>query len=337
MAPPVPVVLDVDTGVDDACALLLAALHSGLDLRGVTCVGGNASLADVVRNTLTVLATCGAGGTPVAAGAGRPLLEHARDARHVHGADGMADLGRPVPDLRPDPRHAVELLRDLALEGARAGRPVTLVPLAPMTNVALLARTHPEAFAALGRVVFMGGGAQVSNATASAEFNVFHDPEAAAIVLDACVEHGIPVTMYGLDVFYRPRVTRGQAEELCAADDGTGPASLAGGLIRFMCDRFAADSAPIGDAGAVAAVLAPDALRTSRLPVRVELAGTWTRGRTIVDRRAAATDLDHDPHGLAPALVDVALDVDGDRLAALWLDTVTAAGGTGHPSSEGAP
>ncbi len=301
----------------------------------MTCVGGNAPLADVVRNTLTVLAACGETGIPVAAGASRPLLEHPRDARHVHGADGMADLGRAVPDGRPDPRHAVELLRDLALEGAAAGRPVTLVPLAPMTNVALLARTHPDAFATLARVVFMGGGAQVSNATASAEFNVFHDPEAAAIVLDACVEQGVAVTMYGLDVFYRPRVTREQAETLLGADDGSGPSSLAGGLIRFMCDRFAEDSASIGDAGAVAGVLAPDALTTSRLPVRVELTGTWTRGRTIVDLRAAA-DLDHDPHGLAPALVDVALDVDGDRLAALWLDTVTAVG-SHRPPSEGAP
>jgi len=326
MTAPIPVVLDVDTGVDDACALLLAALHPGLDLRAVTCVGGNAPLVDVVRNTLTVLATAGAVEVPVAAGADRPLLEHPHDARHVHGADGMADLGRAAPDLAPDERHAVGLLRDVITEQAAAGAPVTLVPLAPMTNLALLARTHPDAFAALGRIVFMGGGAQVSNATASAEFNVFHDPEAAAVVLDACVELEVPVTMYGLDVFYRPTVTRAQAEALLAADDGTGPASLAGGLIRFMCDRFGADEATIGDAGAVAAVLAPDAVTTARLPVRVELAGTWTRGRTIVDLRGTAADLDHDPHGLAPALVDVALDIDAERVAALWLATVAGPG-----------
>lgn len=324
---PIPVVLDVDTGVDDACALLLAALHPGLDLRAVTCVGGNAPLADVVRNTLTVLATCGAPDVPVAAGAARPLLEHPRDARHVHGADGMADLGRPAPDLVPDPRHAVELLREVIVAQAATGAAVTLVPLAPMTTIALLARTHPEAFARLRRVVLMGGGAQVGNVTASAEFNVFHDPEAAAIVLDACAELGVPVTMYGLDVFYRPTVTRAQGEALLAADDGTGPASLAGGLIRFMCDRFGEDATTIGDAGAVAAVLAPDALTTSLLPVRVELAGTWTRGRTIVDLRGSAAVLDHDPHGMAPALVDVALDIDGARVASLWLDTVRAAGG----------
>ncbi len=323
-AAPIPLVLDVDTGVDDACALLLAARHPGVDLRAVTCVGGNASLGDVVRNTLTVLETCGRGEVPVAAGANRPLLESPRHARHVHGADGMADLGRPAPRGRPDPRHAVEVLRDVVVAQSEGGAPLTLVPLAPLTNIALFARTHPDAFARLHRIVFMGGGALVSNATAAAEFNVFHDPEATAVVLDACVEHGVPVTMYGLDVFYRPTVTRAEAQALAAGDDGTGPGSLAAGLIRFMCDRFQADEATIGDAGAVAAVIAPDALTTQRLPVRVELAGSWTRGRTIVDLRGSETDLDHDPHGLAPALVDVALDIDAARVARLWLDTVAA-------------
>ena len=90
-----PVVLDVDTGVDDACALLLASLHPALDLKAVTCVGGNAPLADVVRNTLTVLDAAGRGDVPVAAGADRPLLEEPVDARHVHGEDGMGDLDWP--------------------------------------------------------------------------------------------------------------------------------------------------------------------------------------------------------------------------------------------------
>lgn len=317
---PIPVVLDVDTGVDDACALLLAALHPRLDLRAVTCVGGNAPLSDVCRNTLTVLETTGRTDVPVAAGASRPLLEHPVDARHVHGSDGMADLGMPSPRLALDPRHAVDLLKAVVEAGAEAGRPVTLVPLAPMTNVALFARMHPDSFARLGRVVFMGGGAQVSNATAAAEFNVFHDPEAAALVLDACVEHAVPVTMYGLDVFYAPLVTRADAAALAAS--GTQVGALAAGLIDFMCRRFSSDTATIGDAGAVASVLLPDAVTTQRLPVRVELMGSWTRGRTIVDLRDWVGDMEHDPHGLAPAQVEVALGIDGPRIAGLWLDTV---------------
>ena len=325
MPSPTPLVLDVDTGVDDACALLLAARHPHADLRAVTCVGGNAALPDVVRNTLTVLESCGRDDVPVAAGAPRPLLEARRGARHVHGEDGMGDLGLPRPRLSPDRRHAVELLRDVATSARESGRPVTLVPLAPLTNVALLARAWPDAFAALDRVVVMGGAANVGNATASAEFNVFHDPEAAAIVLDACAEHGVPVTMYGLDVFYEPTVPRADADRLVAAAGHVGsPRDIGGRLIRFQCDRFGRDEATIGDAGAVCAVLAPDRLATRRLPVRVELAGTWTRGRTIVDLREGALDLANDPHGLPPAVVDVALGVDGPAYAGMWLDTLEA-------------
>jgi len=320
---PLPVALDVDTGIDDACALLLAALHPALDLRAVTCVGGNAPLADVVRNTLTVVETAASVTdvyAAVAAGADRPLLETPVDARHVHGDDGMGDLGLPGPVGEPAAYHAVELLRKTTVRCAAEGRPLTLVPLAPMTNVALFARTHPEVFAQLGRVVFMGGGAQVSNATAAAEFNVFHDPEAAAIVLDACATLGVPVTMYGLDVFYAPTVTRTAGRALVAS--GTAVGRLAGGLIEFACRRFGAEEATIGDAGAVASLVVPEAVRTERLPVRIELSGTWTRGRTIVDTRGDGVDLTHDPHGLAPALIDVCLGIDGAAVAALWLSTI---------------
>ena len=323
--PGIPVVLDVDTGVDDACALLLAALHPGIELRAVTCVGGNAPLADVVRNTLVVLEAAGRADVPVGVGAARPLLEDPVDARHVHGSDGMADLGMPEPTLRPDPRTALDLLRDTIDAAAAAHGPVTVVPLAPMTNLALLARVHPEAFGRIGRVVFMGGGVEISNATAAAEFNVFHDPEATAIVLDACATHDVPVTMYGLDVFYDPLVTDVQVDGLREVD--TPAARLAAGLISFHHRRFASAGATIGDAGAVGILLEPDAVRTERLPVRVELTGSWTRGRTVVDRRGWGGHLDHDPHGLAPALVDVALEIDGPRIADLWVRTVRGEAG----------
>lgn len=322
---PTPVVLDVDTGVDDACALLLAARHTGVNLRAVTCVGGNAPLDDVVANTLTVLDACQRTDVPVGAGAGRPLLEEAQDARHVHGQDGMGDLDWPRSTRQPDDRHAVELLRDVLLAAARTGRPqdlVTLVPMAPLTNIALLLRTLPQAAKGLREVVFMGGAANVGNATASAEFNVFHDPEAAAIVLDACAELKVPVTMYGLDVFYDPVISREQAEQLIAADD-RGPGGLAGRLVRYQCERFGRDAATIGDAGALCAVIDRTGITTRPLPVRVELAGTWSRGRTIVDRRDWSGDLAHDPHGLAQASVEVALEVDGPRFANLWLETVS--------------
>lgn len=317
---PTPVVLDVDTGVDDACALLLAALHPALDLRAVSCVGGNAPVDDVVRNTLKVLEVAGRSDVPVARGAERPLLEPALHAHHVHGQDGMGDLGWPASSLEADGRHAVELLRDVCRQAATDGRPVTLVPLAPLTNIALLLRTYPEVAAGISEIVFMGGAANVGNATASAEFNVFHDPEAAAVTLDAAADLGIDVTMYGLDVFYEPVVSREMAAELVAVG-GRGPAELGGRLMDFQRERIDG-SATIGDAGAVCALIDRDALRTQVLPIRVELAGTWSRGRTIVDRRDWSGAITHDPHGEAPVRVDVALGVDGPRYARLWRDTL---------------
>jgi pyrimidine-specific ribonucleoside hydrolase len=323
MTDPHPVILDVDTGVDDACALLLAALHPDLDLRAVTCVGGNAGVDDVVRNTLQVLDVVGCSEVLVARGAARPLIEPAMYARHVHGEDGMADLGWPTSDRKPDRRHAVELLRDLLGQAASKGpaERITLVPLAPLTNIALLLRTYPEVASGLREIVFMGGGMQAGNATASAEFNVWHDPEASAIVLDSATELGIPLVMYGLDVFYDVRVSREAVAGLVAVGGG-GPAELAGRLMEFQLGRRGEEEATIGDAGAVCAVIDRAGLRTRRLPVRVELAGMYSRGRTIVDPRDWSGDLTHDPHGVAPALVEVAVSVDADRYADLWLRTV---------------
>lgn len=323
-----PVLLDVDTGVDDACAILFAARHPGLDLVGVSCVGGNAPVDAVVRNTRIVLDAAGRGDVPVCAGAAQPLIEPPRDARHVHGDDGMGDLGWPAPPGGPDPRHGVELLRDVCLAAASSGEPeaaVTLVPLAPMTNLALLLRTYPQVAGGIREIVFMGGAADVGNATASAEFNVFHDPEAAAIVLDAARALQIPVTMYGLDVFYGPLVSHAQALDLIAEGRARGDRAteLAGLLLDHQCRRFGTD-ATIGDAGAVVTLVAPDLVHCAVRPVRVELDGRWTRGRTIVDRRDPGPDLDHDPHAQEPTSVRVALGIDGPAVASMWRDVVTS-------------
>mgnify|MGYP001489643804 CR=1 FL=1 len=193
--------------------------------------------------------------------------------------------------------------------------------LAPQTNIALLLRTHPEVTSNIARIVFMGGAAGAGNATAVAEFNVWHDPEAAAIVLDS----GVPLYMYGLDVFERVSVPQEVALELAASADPV--SSLVGQLINHRIrDRDGGESVylgHIGDAGAVCSIVAPDALRTEHLPVRVELAG-YGRGQTIVDRRQfPGEDLFH---GLADGWVDVevALEIDDERIANLFLDTVTA-------------
>ncbi|GAA3144214.1 pyrimidine-specific ribonucleoside hydrolase [Kribbella aluminosa] len=311
-----PVLLDVDTGIDDALALTLAVRHPELDVRAVTCVAGNTAVDQVVRNTLTVLDAAGGTRIPVARGAERPLLAASRDASHVHGEDGLGDLGVPPSPRRPVEIHAVELMRLQLLDSTT---PVTMIALAPLTNVALLLRMYPEAAAKLERLVVMGGAASVGNATPVAEFNVWHDPEAAAIVFGA----GLPVTMYGLDVFYQVGISGEEAAKLAVSEDlGTCLVGrlLAGQVAKVHSEqRIPPGTATIGDAGAVCAVADPAGLNTSSLPVRVSLEGEDTRGQTIVDRRSRPGE--SDLAGRAQATrVDVALEVDAERYRRLFLD-----------------
>ncbi|MGW1610773.1 nucleoside hydrolase [Streptomyces sp. NPDC002285] len=316
---PIPVIIDCDTGVDDALALLFAVRHPGIDLRAVTCVAGNTDVDGVVRNTLTVLEQAGAPDIPVARGAGRPLIEAARSARHVHGEDGMGDIGLPAPTRAPADVDAVTLLRREILASPS---PVTLVPTAPLTNIALLLRTHPEVTRNIERIVFMGGAVACGNATPVAEFNVWHDPEAAAILLTA----GVPITMYGLDVFQRVVVPGADVRRLReSAEPGT---RLAGDLLshRPATPDVAADSEAggIGDAGAVCAVVDPAGIATRLLPVEVSLGPGPTRGQTIVDRRPRPGEAEIHTGLREQPLVDVALDVDVDvdRFVKLYLTTV---------------
>jgi pyrimidine-specific ribonucleoside hydrolase len=271
----------------------------------------------VVRNTLTVLEQAGAPEIPVGRGAERPLIEPVRTARHVHGVDGMGDIGLPAPTRAPADVDAVTLLRREILASPR---PVTLVPTAPLTNIALLLRTHPDVVRNIERIVFMGGAVATGNATAVAEFNVWHDPEAAAVLLTA----GVPITMYGLDVFQRVVVPGADVRRLRAsAEPGT---RLAGELLAHRPSSPDPDSDEIagglGDAGAVCSVADPAGITTSLLPVEVSLAPGPTRGQTIVDRRARPGESEIHEGARAQPLVDVALDVDVPRFVKLWLSAV---------------
>lgn len=306
------VILDVDTGVDDALAILFAVAHPDIDVRGITCVAGNAGLEQVVANTLRILDAAGAPAIPVAAGARRPLIEAARSASEVHGVDGLGGIELAASARQQTTEGAVGLMRRLILESAE---PITLVALAPQTNLALLLRTHPEVAAHIERIVFMGGSASVGNATAVAEFNVWHDPEAAAIVLDS----GVPCYMYGLDVFNHVAVPFDTAAALAHRSDVRG--RVVGELLGNRVKAAGDYSGLIGDAGAVCAIVDPDAVSTRLLPVRVELSGL-SRGQTVVDlREVPGEDM---LHGLAARTVtaEVALGVDAERMLRLFLSTV---------------
>lgn len=314
--PTIPVILDVDTGVDDALAILFAVAHPDIEVLGISCVAGNASLERVVENTLRILDVAGAGDIPVAAGSRRPLIAPARSASHVHGEGGLGTLRLPASERSAVGVNAVQMMHRLVTESER---PVTIVALAPQTNVALLLRQYPDIIDNIERIVFMGGSASVGNATAVAEFNVWHDPEAAAIVLDS----GVPTFMYGLDVFNQVAIDEDAASALLESESEVGRVvgALLTNRIAFGSETGSQYTGLIGDAGAVCALVDPAALRTEIRPVRVELAG-YGRGQTLVDlRRWPGEDV---VHGLAEEweTVEVALDVDAPRYARLFLDTL---------------
>jgi pyrimidine-specific ribonucleoside hydrolase len=314
----VPLVMDVDTGVDDAYALLFAARHPGLDLLGVSCVDGNVGVDQVVLNTRTVLDIAGAGQVPVARGAERPLLSTPFYSTSVHGRDGLGDLGVERSSRGAVDAHAVEFLR--ATIGG-SPQPVTLVTLAPLTNIALLLRTYPGVSKNLDRIVIMGGSAGQGNATPTAEFNVWHDPEAAAIVFAS----GLPITMYGLDVYFDLEVPPDRVEELAAATDAA--ARLAGNLLRSQLRRASDPSAEamttLGDYGAVAVVADPGGADFEQAPVEVVTGAGLNRGQTIVDRRSYRDSAPPDRR-VNGRPIDITVAVDGDRFVDLWLTTLLA-------------
>ena len=307
------IILDVDTGVDDAFAVLFAARHPEINLLGITCVDGNTNVDQVIANTFKVLDAAGAGDIPVARGAVRPLLGKSEYAEYVHGADGMGDLGIAPSVRKVDPRSAVELLRDL-IEGSKD--PVTLIPIAPLTNIALFLRAFPETAKKLHRIVLMGGSASAGNATAAAEFNVWHDPEAAAIVFQS----GVPITMYGLDVFMRPGASSHDAAQLLQSPD---PAALfAGTLIGAFIERLHVSPITLGDYGAVACAIHPELFTTEIFDVVVDTSQGPARGQTICDRRAPFLKA-LEPNDLTDAAsVRVVLDLDVEAVQQLWFKTI---------------
>ena len=180
---PTPVIIDCDPGHDDAMALLLAVASPELEVVAVTTVAGNQTLDKVTANAIRVLDVAEAHDIPVAAGADRALIHPARVASEVHGETGLDGPDLPPPSRAPEPLHAVELLARKLRE-----RPLTLIPIGPLTNIALLLATHPELAQRIERIVVMGGAIGLGNVTPSAEFNIWADPEAAARVFGSGLE-----------------------------------------------------------------------------------------------------------------------------------------------------
>ncbi|MBB6171143.1 purine nucleosidase/pyrimidine-specific ribonucleoside hydrolase [Nocardiopsis mwathae] len=280
--PRTPVAIDCDPGVDDAVALLLAFASPEVEVRGVTTVAGNVSLADVERNAARVLDLADVPeDVPLVSGLDGPIARrrHLRD-EPVHGEGGLGGIDLPGSARRRHPAHAVDWL---AAQALAAPGELTLIAVGPLSNVAMLLRRHPEAGAALREIVVMGGAAFVQgNITPAAEFNFYCDPEAARCVL----ESGLPVRIVGLDVTRAALFPLTAAEELSALPGAAGVAGrLLGVYTRRVIAASGAAGSPVHDALAVAAVTHPDLIGWESGSATVECHGEYTRGALVADLR----------------------------------------------------
>lgn len=270
------ILIDCDPGHDDAIMLICAAAYA--DVVGITTVNGNVGVHHTTRNALAVTELLG-WDVPVHAGAARPLIAEPVDAREVHGESGMDGTTLPTPTRQAGPDGVGFLL-----DATRAEEGLWLVPTGPLTNVALAMRSDPGFVGRLAGICLMGGGALGGNVTVAAEFNVFADPEAAAIVFDA----DCPVRMCGLDLTHQVTGNQALVDRLLAV--GGPAATLVAEIVSTELAAFgryatASPEPPLHDPVALLAVTHPGLFHEQRTPIRVELGGTISRGATYVDRR----------------------------------------------------
>ncbi len=310
-AAPRPVILDVDPGIDDALAILLAVRSPELDVRAVTVVFGNVELELGVSNALKILELAGRTDIPVGRGEAAPLVGEPLTAKNVHGDNGIGSVSLPEPRAKLSEGGALHLIAETL---AASPEPVTLLPVGPLTNIALFLRVHPELRPKIREIVSMGGSAAAPGTVRpTVSFNILNDPEAAAIVYRS----GIPVTMVGLDVTSKTVLTPEHVSAFARSSDPI--ERFVEAVVAFHRNVRGAEGVVVHDPLAVGAVIDPSFLATELLPVDVELRGELTRGQMVVDRRTDATW-----RRGAPRSTRVALDVDAERFLSFLLDRLSS-------------
>jgi inosine-uridine nucleoside N-ribohydrolase len=307
---PLPLIIDSDPGLDDALAIGIAVARPELAVLAVTTVGGNADVTHCTENALRLLHAFGRDDVPLAEGAPGALLGSVVRATEVHGESGIGDTQLEPAAAAVHPGHAVSLMARLITESPE---PVTIAPIGPLTNVALLLRLHADLIPKIAHLCLMGGSIGEGNTTVSAEFNIYADPEAADIVFRSAV----PITMMGLDVTHQALLDRSHAQAL--RDLGTRSGRIAAELTDFALDRNMQWSrstvTAIHDAVAIAHLAIPDLVEVAPYHVTLDTTDGPARGRTVCDGQPYRLRRD----GRTPN-ADVGIVIDGERFAALLID-----------------
>lgn len=316
---PKKIIFDTDPGVDDAMALLFAFASPEIEVIGVTSIFGNVFTDLGTQNALRLIEFAGHSHIPVAHGAERPLsIPFDAPAAFVHGEDGLGNTNQPPPRGEPIPMSAAQFIVETIM--ANPGE-ITLVPVGPLTNIALAYKLEPRIAHNVADVVMMGGaGAVNGNVNPAAEANIWHDPHAADIVFTA----GWPLTMVGLDVTMKTEMTDGYLHDLRAAGGRT--AELIFDISRFYLgfhkEVHDFNGLHTHDPSAIAYLIDPTLFTTEAGPIRVVTDGI-ALGQTLWDRRGEW----YRPNGWSiQRPVNVCIDVDSARFLQLYRDRIVAAG-----------
>jgi purine nucleosidase len=274
------IIIDTDPGQDDAVAILLALASPELEVVGITTVAGNVPLALTQKNARMVCELAGRPDLRVFAGASEPLLRKLVTAEHVHGRTGMDGPQLPDPQMPLQPQHAVDFLIDV-LKHEPAGN-VTLCTLGALTNVALALQRAPEIAPRIQQIVMMGGGfSEGGNVTPAAEFNIYVDPHAAALVFAS----GVPLVVMPLDVTHQVLATRKRLDTIAAIGTPVARATveMLNFFERFDEQKYGSDGGPLHDPCVIAYLLRPELFQGRLCNVEIETHSELTMGMTVVD------------------------------------------------------
>ncbi len=272
-----PLLLDCDTGVDDAVAILLTKHLKTLELVAVTSVAGNVEIEHTTENTLRVLELAGLGQIPVYRGASGPLFGTAHTAHHVHGQNGLNELILPPAKRQAENLPAWDAIYEFARQYAGE---LVVVAIGPLTNLALAIAKYKELPKLLKRIIIMGGAAIGGNATPAAEFNIYADPEAADMVFTC----GAEVFMCGLDVTVPSYFTAEELDELAAlgSKQAVFTRDVLQGILRFS-RGYGLPGVCFHDPVTLLYADDDSYFRTDHVGIRVETKGKLTRGKTVTD------------------------------------------------------
>jgi purine nucleosidase len=298
-------IIDTDPGVDDAQAILMAAAHPAAKIEAILAVGGNVGLDHTVRNALTIVEVVEQE-IPVYAGCDRPFVAFQEDAAIVHGSDGLGNSGYVPMRRTAEKTHAVNAL--IALVNAEPDQ-FTLVTLGPLTNIAVALKLDPDLPNKIKRVVMMGGAVtgkgNVGNI--SAEFNIYHDPEAAYVVFEAWARAGKMIEVYDWEATVRHAISGDTIDEWATIDTPRARffSKVSAFTLKWVREELGQNALFGADPQAMAVALEPTIVTHSEDHyLTVATQGAYTRGLTVVDWNDSSKQ---------PKNARIVIDIDRDR------------------------